>query len=616
MKKPIFFKMLTLPFKTAPFVSALGVIYTVIAALTPAAKTLATAWFIDTAISVVTDGGAGQSALAPIEQSVLAPIGQSALITQIGQSAILAPIMLLTALIAYDWLSPNARNLIFTRLELQLRRILRIETLDKRSRLEYRHIESSEAWELITRVCASPETKLKDAFFNFLSAFSFLVSTISIMGILMAYAWWVGLLLVVFCAPIFYLSMKSGKKQYDAEIEASKFDRRHEYLFNVLNTRDYTDERALFGYSGKLLKSYSGFFSKARDIRVNMQMKWMARSKAPAMLIGVVMTGVLFALLAPVVDGRMSPGVYIALVGAINTMTFGFSWQLSSITDSLAKANEYLKDYEKFQNLSETDGATAEPRWGVRFDSLEFRSVSFAYPGAERAILKNVSFLIENGRHYAFVGANGAGKTTITKLICGLYDNYTGEILVDGEDIRSFPQTKRKALVSCVFQDFARYQISLYDNIAIGCIGAGSQDESVARAAAAVALGGVSDALPEGLNTKLGKIYEDGTDISGGQWQRAALARAIASPAPLRILDEPTAALDPMAESAIYSQFEELSRGVTTIFISHRLASAKLADVIYVIDGGAVAETGGHEELMARGGLYAEMFESQRGWYI
>jgi len=131
-----------------------------------------------------------------------------------------------------------------------------------------------------------------------------------------------------------------------------------------------------------------------------------------------------------------------------------------------------------------------------------------------------------------------------------------------------------------------------------------------------VALSDAASALPEGLHTKLGKIYEDGTDISGGQWQRVALARAAASPAPLRILDEPTAALDPIAESAIYSQFEELSRGIATIFISHRLASAKLADLIYVIDGGAVAEQGSHDELMAAGGLYAEMFESQRGWYV
>ena len=590
MKKRNLLAILSMPFRYSPISAVIGIIYTIISALTPAAKTLATALFIDTAISIVRDGK--------------------------DQSLIIMPILFLTALIAYDWIAPNAHNLNAKHIELKLRQNLRVELVRKRALLEYRHIEDSDSWDLTTRVCGEPEVKVKDAYLNTLLALQFVISTAGIMAILMTYAWWVGILLVACCTPIFYLSLKSGKKQYDAEKEASKFDRRHKYLFGVLSSREYSDERALFGYTDKLINTYSEFYDKARKIRVRMYMKWMSRSKAPAVLIGIVMTGILFALLLPVIEGSMSPGIYIALVGAVNTMTYQFSWQLSSITDSLAKANEYMKDYFEFLSLSETENADAKPAWGVSFDTLEFRNVTFSYPGIETKILSNLSFIIENGKHYAFVGANGAGKTTITKLICGLYDNYEGSILVDGVDIKSFSQEKRKALVSCVFQDFARYQISIYDNVAMGCIEADSSDERVLRSAKATMLTDVSASLPEGLHTKLGKIYDDGVDISGGQWQRIALARATASPAPLRILDEPTAALDPIAESEVYAQFEQLSRGVTTIFISHRLASAKLADWIYVIDDGTVVETGCHEELMALEGLYASMFDSQRGWYV
>ena len=590
MKKAGFFAMLRLPFRYASGSALLAIAYYVGAALVPAGKTLATAWFIDTALAIVRDGAA--------------------------QAAIVRPILALTVLIAYEWLAPYAHKLIFTRMELTLRQNLKAQVIEKRARLAYPHIEDAKAWDLIARVCADPEAKVKDAYHHALEGLQFFVSTASVMAILLAYAWWVGLLLVVLCVPIFSLSLQSGKKQYDAEKEASQYDRRHTYLLDVLNAREYVDERALFGYSGRLLRAYAGFYGKASGIRVRMQMKWMSRSKAPAILIGIVMTGVLFALLMPVVHGQMSPGTYIALVGAINTMTFGFSWQLSGTTDSLARSNEYMKDYAAFFALSETEDATCAPAWGMAFDTLTFAHVTFAYPGTDSVVLDDLSFTLHNGQHYAFVGANGAGKTTVTKLICGLYDDFEGEILLNGRDIRTYAQAQRKALASCVFQDFSRYPLSLYDNIAMGCVGAEDVPARVRRAAEAVQLLEAAERLPEGLHTPLGKLDERGTDLSGGQWQRVALARALASPAPLKILDEPTAALDPMAESAVYAQFEQISRGITTLFISHRLASAKLADIIFVLDGGRVKESGSHDALMVRGGLYAQMFERQRSWYV
>jgi len=285
------------------------------------------------------------------------------------------------------------------------------------------------------------------------------------------------------------------------------------------------------------------------------------------------------------------------------------SWGVTRTMEDLVKKREYLKDLTEFMRLEEHDGAIDFPAQNMSFKTIEFKNVSFRYPGTDKLILNNISFTIENGIHYSLVGVNGAGKTTITKLLTGLYTNYDGEIRVDGRLLCDLTQSEIKGLSSVVYQDFAKYYISLYDNIAI----AGNDVEN------AVELVGLSEAvskLRDGVNTPLGKIQKNGVDLSGGEWQRIAMARSVVNCAPLKILDEPTAALDPVSESAVYNNFERISKGQTTIFISHRLGSTKLADIIYVLSDGKIIESGSHSELMAvKNGVYAEMFSSQAEWY-
>jgi len=245
----------------------------------------------------------------------------------------------------------------------------------------------------------------------------------------------------------------------------------------------------------------------------------------------------------------------------------------------------------------------------MSFKTIEFRNVSFKYPGTDKLILDDISFIIENGRHYSLVGVNGAGKTTIIKLLTGLYTNYEGAILVDGRSISDLTQSEIKGLSSVVYQDFAKYYISLYDNIAIA-------GDGVENAIELVGLSGAVEKLKDGVNTPLGKIYENGVDLSGGEWQRVAMARSVVNNAPLKILDEPTAALDPVSESAVYNNFERISKGGTTLFISHRLGSTKLADIIFVLSDGKIVERGSHSDLISlENGVYAEMFNAQAEWY-
>jgi ATP-binding cassette subfamily B protein len=287
---------------------------------------------------------------------------------------------------------------------------------------------------------------------------------------------------------------------------------------------------------------------------------------------------------------------------------------MTQALENISRVGEYMKDLTEFAAMSQTKDALTEPDANpLAFDSLEFRNVSFRYPGSERLVLDGLSFKLEAGRHYAFVGKNGAGKTTITKLLTGLFTQYEGEILINGKELREYPASTVKALFSVVYQDFARYYIRLKDNITLGDVHRKGNEQQAAHLAG---LDETVSSLNLGLDTPLGKIMAGGQDLSGGQWQRVAIARSLNSRAPVKMLDEPTSALDPISESLLYRDFEKLMLGKTTVFVSHRLGSTKLADEILVIDSGRIIERGTHEVLMAANGAYAGMFEAQRGWYL
>jgi len=250
---------------------------------------------------------------------------------------------------------------------------------------------------------------------------------------------------------------------------------------------------------------------------------------------------------------------------------------------------------------------------GIPADAdIVFDNVSFAYPNTEREVLHNVSFRINSREKAAIVGVNGAGKSTIIKLLCGLYRPDSGHIRIGGKDIAALSQDDVRQAVSVVFQDYGCYQLTLRENIAFGDLTALNDDE---RLSEALKRAGADEILEKGLDVPLGRLYEGGIDISKGQWQRIAVARAFLSKSNFVILDEPTASLDPIAESRMYGAFSEILKERGTIIISHRLASAKMADKIIVIEGGEVAAVGNHAELMKEGGLYAAMFEEQSSWY-
>ncbi|WP_051326332.1 ABC transporter ATP-binding protein [Glycomyces tenuis] len=246
--------------------------------------------------------------------------------------------------------------------------------------------------------------------------------------------------------------------------------------------------------------------------------------------------------------------------------------------------------------------------------TIRFEGVSFAYPGGDVAVIEGLDLEIEAGTSLAIVGHNGAGKTSLVKLLCGFYKPSSGKITVDGVDLAGIDSAEWRTRLSALFQDFTRYRLTVRDNITLGAPHLADDTDKIWKACEPMGIRGLIESLPEGLDTVLSSEFEGGTDLSGGQWQRIALARAlfaVQAGAKILIMDEPAAALDVRAEAELYEQFLDITSGLTTIVISHRFSTVRRADRIVVLDGGAVVEDGGHGRLMALGGRYAEAFTLQ-----
>ncbi|MCL2198693.1 MAG: ABC transporter ATP-binding protein/permease [Defluviitaleaceae bacterium] len=602
-KKYSYADMLTLSLRTSPFYSLVFAFGSLWDGIKPTIGIFVTAYFINTAVSLFNGAAAMRD--------------------------LYLPIALIFIMMADDVLGRSVMNFINANRVIFYRKKLVPEMIKRRASLAYRHIECPQTHNLIWRVFPYIEDKIWNLYTEVVKVASLLVFVLGITGTLFTQVWWLAITMVLAGVPILFIAAKAGRESYQADRDMTEIDRKQWYISWVLIDRENVEERTVYGYGKDLNDEYIEKFEYARKYRLGINMRNFIKQKLGGMVTTVYAVAAILALLPQAYSGAISIGMFIALIGAVIGLSERLSWGVNDLVVEIVKNKEWLQDLTEFMQLETQPDATDPPEAGVDFYEIEFKNVSFAYPGrmgeqsaerttspnTEKLVLDGVSFTIKKGLHYSFVGENGAGKTTITKLLTGLYDNYTGEILVDGVDLRTFSHARLKGLTSVVYQDFARYWFSVYDNIAIGDINDYGNRKKAEEAAALVGLSETIASLRDGMDTPLGKVLADGVDLSGGQWQRTAMARSVINPAPLKILDEPTAALDPVAESTVYQNFEKITRGQTTIFISHRLGSTKLADIIYVLANGKITESGSHDELMAKNGAYSEMFNVQAQWY-
>jgi len=284
---------------------------------------------------------------------------------------------------------------------------------------------------------------------------------------------------------------------------------------------------------------------------------------------------------------------------------------------SLYENSLFISGFNEFLGLKNNVAEPANPKPFPRpvRSGIKFEGVSFSYPLTGKPVLEDISFAVEPGEKIALVGANGAGKTTIIKLLCRFYDVTSGSITVDGTDLREFSVSGLRCEIGALFQDYARYNMTARENIWFGDINSSPDSEKIASATRFSGIEGVIRNLPRGYNTMLGRMFKEGKELSIGEWQKLALARAFFRKSGILILDEPTSALDVRTEHEVFENFRELAEGRTVFFISHRLSTARMADRILVLHKGRIAESGSHDELLALGGAYAELFRLQSGHY-
>lgn len=438
------------------------------------------------------------------------------------------------------------------------------------------------------------------------------------LGLLFGLSPWAVLALLGSAVPPFLSEARFGREAFRLNRERMFEKRRAQYVEALLSRTESAKEVKLFSLSGLLLDRYRRSFEKFHSEDAALE----RRRGLAAIALGILASLAVYACYAWVVWwtvlGILSVGAMTLYLAAFRQGQRSFQDALLAIAklyeNNLFMTNlfEFLDTPEDEEHEPIPDDYTKASAGGV---SLEFREVSFRYPGAASASLDTISLRIEPGETLALVGPNGAGKTTLVKLLAGLYPPSEGTILIDGTDIARLRPADLRARVGVIFQDFVRFHFSAADNIGLGWLPERANRTEIERAAAAGGIADAISALPDGYDQVLGRWF-GGEELSVGQWQRLALARAFMRPSPILILDEPTASLDAEAEAEIFDRFRELTAQRTTLLITHRFSSVRMADRIAVIEQGRLTELGTHGELIERDGTYARMFGLQAAGYV
>jgi len=442
------------------------------------------------------------------------------------------------------------------------------------------------------------------------------VTVVSFAAGLLVYAPWLIVLLAIALLPAFVGEAHFNAQAYSLNFARTPERRELDYIRQTGTSAETAKEVKIFGLNRFLIERYrtlaESFFAANRRISLR-RAGWGSVLSA----LGTTAYYVAYAYIVwRTLHGEFSIGDLTFLAGSfrrlrnlLENLLLGFS--------QVAGQALYLDDlFTFFEIMPEiVQPPNARPFPAPIRHGFTFENVGFRYPGAERWAVRALSFTLRSGEILALVGENGAGKTTLVKLLARLYDPDEGRILLDGHDLREYDLFALRANIGVIFQDFVRYHLSAADNIAVGRIEARDDRDRIVAAAERSLAADFIQRLPAGYEQVLGKRFRTGVDLSGGEWQKIAIARAYMRDAQVLILDEPTAALDARAEYEVFRRFKEMSRGKTVVLISHRFSSVRMADRIIVLADGSIEATGTHTELLEQGGRYAELFELQAAGY-
>jgi ATP-binding cassette, subfamily B, bacterial len=442
------------------------------------------------------------------------------------------------------------------------------------------------------------------------------ITTVSLAASIFLFSPWILVVLIVCIVPTFFGETHFAFQVYSLNSQQTPARREMEYVRNLGGSRESAKELKLFGLGPFLVGRYRGISEELHRQTVALAGRRLVMGLLLAILGTIGYYGSYAFAIHQTVTGLLTIGTLTLVAGAIAGSSANIQAVLGTFS-SIAGQALFLTDLLEFfsvrPKIVSKPGALLAPRPIRR--GFEFKNVSFSYPGSSKLVLNNISFCLEPSERIALVGKNGQGKTTIVKLLTRLYDPTAGQILLDGVDIREYNLEDLWKEIGVIFQDFMRYDLTSSENIAIGRIEKRNNLIPIRAAAVRSLADEIIQKLPNHYDQQLGCRFEGGVDLSGGEWQRIALARAYLRDAQLLILDEPTASLDAQSEHEVFCRFAELTEGKMSLVISHRLSTVRMADRILVLDNGKIAEQGRHEQLITVGGGYAKMFELQAASY-
>jgi ATP-binding cassette, subfamily B, bacterial len=429
------------------------------------------------------------------------------------------------------------------------------------------------------------------------------------------------MLLVVGGIPSLFLNRLSSRVVHAFSVRQTPNDRRRGYLYQILSRKEEAQEVRAFGSADHLRTEHDRLFDeRIADLRGTVR-KRMLYGLINGIVAAGVTVGSMVLLLAFVRIGRITVSDAAVAVGAV-VLLAGQIRGLTGSTGSLYEGALFLEDFTDFVAIERHESMRTRSHRGPddpgklgALQRIELDDVSFVYPSRNEPSLEGISLTIDHGEVLALVGENGSGKTTLAKLLAGLYRPSAGTIRWNGMVMADIDLADVRSQVAVIFQDFARYFLTAQENVAISRVSKIDSLALVREAASRAGADAFLSALPNGYRSLLGPTFVGGSDLSIGQWQRVALARAYFRDSPVLILDEPTASLDPRGEYEIFQQVRRLAEGHTVVLISHRFSSVRAADRILVLEGGRIVEEGGHDALLARDGLYAELFRLQAEGY-
>ncbi|HKY19993.1 MAG TPA: ABC transporter ATP-binding protein [Vicinamibacterales bacterium] len=495
---------------------------------------------------------------------------------------------------------------------LQNRISLRI--LHKAAGLDVESFENAETYDALRNAYNEVGSRPLGVMFQVIGIAQALIALASIGSLMARLGTQVLPLVLLASIPGVIVSSRFGAEGYRVMRRRATDARHQNYLGSLLTSDTLVKEVRLFGFEGYLLQRWQEYYRKFRAQFVNLLRRRSAWGLVATLGSSLLIAFATLSVLRRAAQGTITVGDFSLFVGGIIQIQSQFTGLLNSMT-GIYESLLYMRNLFEFLELPSRNLDEGE-EWRGPIDSIAFEHVSFRYPLTDRDVLADVSFSVRKGQALALVGENGAGKTTIVKLVTRLFEPTSGRILLNGMDASRFSQRSVQREMSIIFQDYGQYQMTARENIAISRTDLMADDASVQRAGQQSGAVEVVNDLPDGYETMLGRLFPGGRQLSGGQWQRLALGRLYFRPASVQIFDEPTAALDAIAEAAMIDRLREHGRDRLTLLISHRFSTVRLAEHIVVLHEGSVVESGSHEELVAQRGVYAKLFELQARGYL